>query len=79
MAAGDVEQELADAIADVLARHDRSLTTKFVALVEVIDGDGERGLWTFTHEGATAWDTKGMLLHALDMELAGTIAADRDG
>lgn len=63
-----IEAALADAIADVLARHERSMTTKWVTLIETLDENGGRGLWTFTSEGATAWDTLGLLTFAVQME-----------
>jgi hypothetical protein len=71
-----IEQDLADAIAGVLGRHEHSMTTKFVAVIEVMDSAGDLALWTFTNEGARAWETKGMLLQALDEEIVATLRAE---
>jgi hypothetical protein len=71
-----IGQALADAIAGALGHHEHSMTTKFVAVVEVIGEDGSRALWTFSSPDATPWDSKGMLLQALDEELAATLRAD---
>lgn len=50
--------------------------TKFVVVAEVIDTDGERGVWTETHDGATKWDTFGLLHFALHREQTETEDAD---
>jgi len=50
------------------------LVLKWVALVEVIDGDtNERGLWCLAPKEMTAWDTLGMLEYAKQLELAQTV------
>lgn len=67
-----IEREIGKAIADVLARHEGGFVTRWLAVVEVIDGDGDRGLWTTTSEDLTAWDTCGLLTHALHMQLRQT-------
>lgn len=47
---------------------------KWVALVEVIDGDtNERGLWCLAPRELTTWDTLGMLEYAKQLELVQTI------
>ncbi|MEV7267075.1 hypothetical protein AB0N38_26285 [Micromonospora aurantiaca] len=69
-----IERDLADAIATVLAKHEKSMVTKWVALVESMDADGERGLWTFTSDGVMAWDTVGLLQHGLHIQHAQTLA-----
>lgn len=71
-----VAGEVADAIATVLARHDKSMVTKWVALVESIDPDGRRGLWTLYCEGSTTWDVLGMLAYAAQVEQATLISRD---
>jgi hypothetical protein len=72
--AANLETDLADAIAAVLANHETSMVTKWVALIEVIDSDCERGLWTATSSDAKAWDTIGLLQHAVDIQRAQTTA-----
>ena len=69
-------QNLQKAINDVVATYiqtiEPSIVTKFVLLVETMDSDGVRGLWSFTQDGAKAWDTLGMLHFAIQMEQAKT-------
>lgn len=67
-----LEEDLNHAIAEVLARHETSMVTRWIALVETIDDSGATGLWTMTSEGIKAWDTVGMLGHALDIQRAQT-------
>ncbi len=63
-----IEQEIGKAISDVLARHEGGFVTKWVALVETVDGDGKRGLWTATSDDVMAWDTVGLLTHGLHLQ-----------
>ncbi len=63
-----IEREIGKAIADVLARHEGGFVTKWLALVETVDGLGQRGLWTATSDDLKAWDTCGLLTHALHLQ-----------
>jgi hypothetical protein len=77
-----IERDLHNAVADVLAHHETSMVTKWIILVEVVDEAGDRGMWTFTSPGATAWDSLGMLTYATQMEQAQhgrSRGADDDG
>jgi hypothetical protein len=74
-ALGDkIETELGAAIAEVLSRNETSMVIKWTALIETMDGDGERGLWTFASDNNKAWDTVGMLQHALHIQHSQTLA-----
>lgn len=64
-----MEVDLGNAIAEVIAAHEeRGLVTKWIALIETLDGEGAPGLWTATSDGLSAWDTEGMLGHALTLQ-----------
>lgn len=73
-----------DHVAQVIAERDPGcVVTRFVLIAEVIGPDGERGVWTETHEDALRWDTYGLLTEALQGEHAAHVAqavwdADRD-
>lgn len=69
-----IEQDMAHAIADVMAKHD-AMVVKWVALIEVMEPDGQRSLWTTTSEGVMAWDTVGLLQHGLHIQHAQTLTA----
>lgn len=56
------------AVADVLHRHGAGMMIKFVAVAEIMDDETERNLWMLTSPGTYEWETKGFLLHALDVE-----------
>lgn len=77
-----IEQDLAEAIATVLAKHEQSMVIKWVALIEVMGSSGGRSLWTMTSDGVMAWDTVGLLQHGLHIQQAQTLAglgeADED-
>ena len=55
-----------------------AMVTQFVLVAEVIDTDGHRGIWVDTHDGATRWDTLGLLKWALNEETGHQYARIRD-
>jgi len=73
--AREAAEKLGAAISRVVASGDPpDIVLKWVALVEVIDGEtAERGIWALTPEGATAWDTLGLLEWAKSLELASIV------
>lgn len=78
-----LERAIGAAIDAAVGEHERGFVTKWVALVESVDPDGERGLWTMTSEDVKAWDTVGLLQHGLHLQQAQTLASrfedDSDG
>jgi hypothetical protein len=71
----ELEDLLFSAITDVLQNQSPGcMPIKFVVMIEVIDPDGTRALWTAAGPDVRAWDTKGMLLHALTIQLGQTMA-----
>lgn len=70
-----LEKAVGAAIDEAIGQHERGFVTKWVALVESVDPDGERGLWTMTSEDVKAWDTVGLLQHGLHLQHAQTLAA----
>lgn len=54
------------------------MATRFVALVEIIDAEGERAVWCLTPPGARDWDTLGLLRYGQAIEEA-AITADKIG
>ncbi len=70
-----IERDLNAAIAEVIGRHENGMVTKWVALVETMNPDGERGMWPMTSDGVMAWDVLGMLEHAMILERAQTYAS----
>jgi hypothetical protein len=75
MDGAELNTAVGDRLADVLASEDEMIT-KWLAVVEVVDGDGKRWLRTLTNDGAQPWDNVGLLTFALQWEQA---AAVRDG
>lgn len=55
-----------------------AFVTKYMIVAEVIDSDGVRGIWSDTHDGATRWDTYGLLMEALTAEQAQQARDSRD-
>lgn len=67
-----LEKDIGKAIANVLVEHEGGFVTRWIALIEIIDNEGQRGLWTTTSDELTAWDTCGLLTHALHMQQQAT-------
>lgn len=59
----ELEQVIDRAISDALGSTGQ-MVTRWLAVVEVVDEDGDRGLWTFAAAGTKRWDTLGMLADA---------------
>lgn len=74
------DPDTADLIGQIIEGLDPgAFVTRFVVLAEVIGADGDRGLWSQTHDGATRWDTYGLLKDAMETEVAKHHAALREG
>jgi hypothetical protein len=73
-----LEQAIGNAIDAAVGQHEGGLVTKWIALVESVNGEGVRGLWTMTSDGLMAWDTAGLLQHALHLQLKQTIQPPDD-
>lgn len=75
-----IEAELGEALGKIIGKHETCMVLKWTALVETMDEKGERGLWTLTSPDVKAWDTVGMLQHALHLQQSQTVwlAGDDD-
>lgn len=70
-----IEAAIGGAIDAAVGQHEGGFVTKWVALVESVSPDGERGLWTMTSQDLKAWDTVGLLQHGLHLQLSQTLEA----
>lgn len=75
--ADPVRSRVESAMADAFRESDE-MVTRLVVCAEVIDANGERGLWTLAPDDATAWDTLGMLTYALGLEQAALVGQGED-
>ena len=64
---GSISDRLAAALDSAVA-DSGEMITKWCAMVESIDANGERGLWTLTSADTYAWDVLGMLTYGMQME-----------
>jgi len=69
----DVTDRLSAAISAVLAD---SYVTRWVSLIEVIDEDGDRAVWTLHADDMRAWDTLGLLTFGTQIEQAALVRGD---
>ena len=69
-----LEGKMNDAIRGVVGLYGGSFATKWVTCVEIIDEDGERGIWTFVSPDAKRWDIQGLLKEVENFQTAHTIA-----
>jgi hypothetical protein len=63
-----IEDALNDAIADVILIHEQGFVTKWVCLIETVDSEGERGVWSCTSDSMAPWDILGLLQYATEKE-----------
>lgn len=72
----DIYNDMDSALQEVLTKHEDPLrVNRWVVIVETINENGEREMWQMSSRDSRAWDTKGMLAHAMDYELAKGIQA----
>jgi hypothetical protein len=62
-----LQRSINEAIGSAL-RGNSEMATKWLALVEVMDGDGERALYMTTSDGMKAWDSLGLLMFGVQHE-----------
>lgn len=70
----EVRQKMGEAISQALYDQDQ-MVTRWVAVVEFVDADGVRMLWSLAPKDAKPWDSIGLLGFAVQLEQARTIAA----
>jgi hypothetical protein len=56
-----VRDKLNDAISKIINEEGASFISKWIALVEVIDENGEKSLWSMSSEDLAPWDKIGMI------------------
>lgn len=76
-------EHIRDSVGNALAQAvagESEMVTKWVALVEVLDADGERSAYVMAPDGAKPWDTLGLLTFAIQVEQANgwTVGDDDD-
>lgn len=75
--------QIRDSVGNALAQAvagEAEMVTKWVALVEVMDAQGERSAYVMAPDGAKPWDTLGLLTFAIQVEQAAgwQVAGDHD-
>lgn len=59
-----MKAEMLESLSRIVQEFEPSMVMNFVVLVETVDDNGARGLWTCESEGITPWQTMGMLQYA---------------
>ena len=70
----DMANSLEDALAGVLADHERGLLARAVVVAKVLDEDGERSLSILTTPGVMEWDALGLCRYGV-LSVEGPAAA----
>jgi hypothetical protein len=76
--AASLEQAVGEAIAAAVGSHESGFVTKWVAILETVGPDGDRGVWTCTSEDMRAYDSLGLLQYAVLKEEAALLRGDED-
>lgn len=69
-----MSNDLEDALAGVLAEHERGLLARAIVVAEVFDEDGERSLSILTTPGVMEWDALGLCRYGV-LSVEGPAAA----
>lgn len=66
---------IGDALAQAVAG-EAEMVTRWVALIEVMDAEGDRAAYVMAPQGAKPWDTLGLLTFAIQTEQAASLDDD---
>lgn len=61
----ETEEELLNAISDILGRRRKEMVTRVVLVAETMDEEGRKGMWTCATPGLATWDERALLDYAL--------------
>ncbi|MEU5435460.1 hypothetical protein AB0G73_19065 [Streptomyces sp. NPDC020719] len=70
----EVTFDLEEALAEVLAAHERGMLARAVVVAEILDTDGDRSLSVLTTPGVPEWDALGLCRYAV-LSIEGPAAA----
>lgn len=73
-----LSEAIGDAIDGAVGEHERGFVTKWIALVETVGPEGDRGVWALASDGVMAWDSLGLLTFGLQLEQARAVAEQGD-
>lgn len=75
----EIRDSVGSAMAQAVAGQSE-MVTRWVAVVEVMDADGQRSAYLMAPDGAKPWDTLGLLTFAVQVEQANgwTVGDDDD-
>ncbi|MCX5206749.1 hypothetical protein OG897_35760 [Streptomyces sp. NBC_00237] len=66
--------DLEEALAEVLAGHERGMLARAVVIAELLDGDGDRSLNVLATPGVPEWDALGLCRYGV-LSIEGPAAA----
>jgi hypothetical protein len=72
-----IRDSVGNALSQALAA-EAEMVTRWVAIVEVMDADGERAAYAMAPEGAKPWDSLGLLTFGIQIEQAASFDGDDD-
>jgi hypothetical protein len=59
-------EAISDAISGIMRERRGDMLLKLIVIAEIMDADGDRGIWTCTAGDLATWDERGLLGYALD-------------
>jgi hypothetical protein len=72
MDADEVRDRVGDAFSEALSGAGE-MVTRWVALVEILDSDGQRAVYALSPPDARAWDSLGLLTYGIHLEQAAIV------
>jgi hypothetical protein len=72
-----ISESVGNALSEALAG-ESEMVTRWVALIEVMDANGERAAYSLAPVGSKSWDRLGLLTFAVHLEQASAVTSDED-
>jgi len=61
----ETERVVIEALSGIMGERRKEILNRAIVIMEVMDEDGDRGLWICETEGMATWDEEGLLGYAL--------------
>lgn len=69
---------MGNAIAQVMFENDE-MVTRWISIVEIVDANGTKMLWTLAPQEMRSWDSLGLLSFAIQLEQSRSVNELREG
>lgn len=61
----ETETAIIEALSGIIGKRRQEIVNRAIVIIEVMDEDGDRGLWICESQGMATWDEEALLRYAL--------------